>query len=241
MILNDCNRTATREFHLFAGIGGGILGGMLNNHTCVAASEIDKFCRAILELRMNDGTLPTFDLFGDIRAIDGKPFRKTFDILCGGFPCQPFSSAARGRNIKSKNMWPEMLRFALESEAPIVFAENVNQQSILEAKHDLESFDYRVECCLLSASDLGACHRRNRYWLLAYSNGNRELFGRIYDETRMLPKLRQGIWKGKLKDPRMANEFSNRVDKLRATGNAQIPVVAAVAFRILALRLSNLA
>jgi site-specific DNA-cytosine methylase len=240
MMSSDYSQIAIREFHLFAGIGGGILGGMLNNHTCVGASEIDKFCKAVLEFRMNEGSLPAFDLFGDIRTLDGKPFRKTFDILSGGFPCQPFSSAARGRNLESKNMWPQMLRFALESEAPIVFAENVNPQPILKAKHDLESFDYRVECCLLSASDLGACHRRNRYWLLAYSNGNRELFSRIYDETRMLPKLRQGIWKGKLKDPRMANEFSNRLDKLKATGNAQVPIVAAVAFRILVLRLSRL-
>jgi len=228
-----------REFHLFAGCGGGILAGLLNGHLCVGASEIDDFCQNVLKHRIADGSLPDFNIHGDIRQLSGYDFAGSFDILSGGFPCQAFSTAARGANLASKNLWPEMLRFALESQAPIVFAENVQEKPISKAKEDLESNGYRVECCLLSAADLGACHRRNRYWLLAYSDSGGELFGRLNDETRKLPKLSQGVWKGKLKSPRMANELSHRMDKLKATGNAQVPVVAAVAFRILVSRLAK--
>lgn len=228
-----------REFHLFAGCGGGILGGMLNNHTCVGVSEVNAYCVKILQNRVLDGHLPAFPIHGDIRKLDGQDFEGAFDILCGGFPCQAFSSAARGRNLESKNLWPQMLKFALDSKAPIVFAENVQEKAILRAQQDLQANDFRVESCLLSASDLGACHRRNRYWLLAYANSNSQLLSRLYDETRNLPKLSQGVWRGKLKSPRMAYEFSNRMDKLKATGNAQVPVVAAAAFRILVLRLGT--
>jgi site-specific DNA-cytosine methylase len=228
-----------REFHLFAGCGGGILGGMLNGATCVGASEINSFCVNVLKHRIADESLPKFDIYGDIRKLNGKNFAGTFDVLCGGFPCQAFSTAARGANIKSKDLWHEMLRFALESSAPVVFAENVQEKPIAKAEQDLLANGYRTASCLLSASSLGACHRRNRYWLCAYSNSHGELFSRLYDETRRLPKLSQGVWKGKLKSPRMANEFSYRLDKLKATGNAQVPLVAAVAFRILVNRLGS--
>lgn len=228
-----------RELHLFAGCGGGILGGLLNGHTCVGASEIDPFCQNVLRHRMADGSLPSFSVYGDIKQLSGLDFVDSFDILSGGFPCQAFSTAARGANLASKNLWPEMLRFILESQAPIVFAENVQEKPIAKAKQDLEGNGYRVECCLLSAADLGACHRRNRYWLCAYSDSSSKLFSRLHDETRKLPKLSQGVWKGKLKSPRMANELSHRMDKLKATGNAQVPVVAAVAFRILVHRLGK--
>lgn len=224
---------------MFAGCGGGILAGQLNANTCIAACEIDPFCQGILRNRIADGCLPEFKIYKDIKKLNGSDFVGKFDILCGGFPCQAFSSAARGRNIESKNLWPEMLRFALESRAPIIFAENVQERAISKAQEDLQANGYRVETCLLSASDLGACHKRNRYWLCAYANCNSELLGRLYDETRQLPKLSQGIWRGKLKSTRMANEFSNRMDKLRATGNAQVPVVAAVAFRVLVTRLGR--
>lgn len=225
-----------REFHLFAGVGGGILAGLLNNQRCVGAVEIDPYCRAILKKRIEDKILEPFDIYDDIRNLDGSDFRDRFDILSGGFPCQAFSSAARGRNISEKNLWPNMLEFALSSKAPIVFAENVSEFAISKAQEDLQANNYRTESCLLSAACLKAPHRRNRYWLFAYSNDKGELLSRLHDETFRLPKLCQGVWGTKPKQSGMAHEFSSRVDKFRAIGNAQVPVVAAVAFRILVNR-----
>jgi site-specific DNA-cytosine methylase len=228
---------AIQEFHLFAGVGGGILGGLLNNHTCVGAVEIDEFCRLVLQNRINDGLLPCFPIYSDLLQLNGNDFIGSFDILCGGFPCQAFSSAASGRNIKEKDLWPSMLQFVTTSRSPIVFAENVSERAIGKAEKDLQANGYRTESCLLSAACLKAPHRRNRYWLLAYANDKGELFRRVHDEASRLPKFCQGIWGTEPVKSGVAHEFSKRVDKFRAIGNAQVPVVAAVAFRVLANRL----
>ena len=63
-----------RELHLFAGAGGGILGGMLLGHRCVGAVEIDKYARAVLEARQRDGFLEPFPIHDDIRTFDGRAF-----------------------------------------------------------------------------------------------------------------------------------------------------------------------
>ena len=85
-----------REMHLFAGAGGGILGGILLGHTCVCAVEIESYCRAVLLQRQRDGILPKFPIWDDVRTFDGKPWRGLVDCVCGGFPCQDISTAGGG-------------------------------------------------------------------------------------------------------------------------------------------------
>ena len=155
------------EFHLFAGIGGGIYGGELLGHRCCAGVEIDEYCKTILKQRQKDGWMNDFPVYGDLTKLSGIQFQGAFDGLCGGFPCQAFSHAAHGKNIAEKNLWPEMYRFAQESDAPIVFGENVTLKALTKAKEDLESVGYKVELCGLSCGELGGDHRRSRYWLLA--------------------------------------------------------------------------
>lgn len=155
-----------REFHLFAGIGGGIYGGQLLNHQCVGACEIGEYQQAVLSQRQADGWMEKFPIYGDIKTLNGADFKGTFDVLCGGFPCQAFSRAAHGLNKKEKNIWPEMLRFIKESEAPIVFGENVAEKAIKQAKVDLENIGYVCEYVRLSCADLGADHKRARFWIM---------------------------------------------------------------------------
>ena len=123
-----------KELHLFAGIGGGILGGNILGHECVASVEIDKYCQSVLKQRQEDGWLEEFPIYEDIKQLSGKDFEGSFDILCGGFPCQAFSYAARGNNISEKNLWPEMLEFVKDSKSSVVFAENVTAQAVSIAK-----------------------------------------------------------------------------------------------------------
>ena len=94
-----------------------------------------------------------------------KKFKEKFDVLCGGFPCQAFSHAARGNNKSEKNLWPYMFKFIKDSEASIVFAENVTREAIETAMRDLQSIGYAVKHCKLSCEQLGADHLRVRYWL----------------------------------------------------------------------------
>ena len=88
-----------RELHLFAGAGGGILGGMLLGHTTVGAVEIEPYCRRVLLQRQRDGILPKFPIWDDVCTFDGKPWRGKVDVVCGGFPCQDISVAGKGTGI----------------------------------------------------------------------------------------------------------------------------------------------
>ena len=228
------NKSDIREFHLFAGIGGGIYGGKLLGHRCCAGVEIDEFCQKVLRQRQEDGWMDRFDIYGDLRALDGRKFKGKFDVLCGGFPCQAFSTAAHGKNIAEKNLWDEMLRFVKESNAPVVFGENVVLRAIAKAKSDLEAIGYDVRFCRLSCSNLGADHQRNRFWLLAVKD--RKIFDRIKDHILALPKFKGSFWE---KNPDALGKeipVADRREQLKGIGNAQSPFVAASAFRILVNR-----
>jgi site-specific DNA-cytosine methylase len=226
-----------REFHLFAGIGGGILGGKILGNECVASVEIDKYCQTVLKQRQEDGWIEKFEIYDDIHKLNGKDFKDSFDVLCGGFPCQAFSYAARGNNILEKNLWPEMLKFAQESDAPVVFAENVTAQAIMTAKKDLEEIGYNVSSCKLSCSDLGADHKRPRFWLLAVKSKATLL--KISNNEKELPRFSAKFWE---LDP---NKIIYPVPvpilapQKRGVGNAQAPIAAAVVFRILIKRQMN--
>ena len=229
---NQKDTEKIKEFHLFAGIGGGIYGGELLGHECCAAVEILPYAQEVLKQRQKDGWMNEFPIFGDIKTLNGKDFKNSFDILCGGFPCQAFSTAAHGKNISDKNLWPEMLRFVKESNAPIVFGENVVLRAIEKAKADLESVGYRVERCRLSCSDIGADHQRNRFWLLAVKDD--KTLKRLYNHSLTLPKLTGFCWTEKpLSLSKNDGEEKTRRMQLLGVGNAQSPLVAATAFRIL--------
>ena len=88
------------ELHLFAGVGGGILGGILLGHTTVCAVEIEPYCRRVLLQRQRDGILPKFPIWDDVCTFDGKPWRGKVDVVCGGFPCQDISCAGGGQDCK---------------------------------------------------------------------------------------------------------------------------------------------
>ena len=158
-----------RELHLFAGAGGGILGGMLLGHTPVCAVEIDKYCRKVLEARQADGWLPEFPIYEDVRQFDGKPWRGRVDVVAGGFPCQPWSQAGKLKGTDDpRHLWPEMARIVEEVRPRYVFAENVSLAAFEEPWRDLRGLGYRVPPALcVAAADVGAPHLRKRWWLLA--------------------------------------------------------------------------
>ncbi len=220
-----------KELHLFAGIGGGIYSGKILGHECIASVEIDKYCQTVLKQRQIDGWLEKFDIYEDIKNINGKDFKDSFDILCGGFPCQAFSYAARGNNIAEKNLWPDMLEFIKQSNAPIVFAENVTSDAISVAKSDLESVGYKVSYCKLSCMDLGADHKRPRFWLLAVNSNT--VFSKIAKSIQKLPKFRSDFWQDDPNKIIYPAPVPVLAPQKRGVGNAQSPIAAAIAFRVL--------
>jgi DNA (cytosine-5)-methyltransferase 1 len=219
--------------HLFAGAGGGILADLLLGHQPVCAVEINEYCQQVLSARQKDGCLPWFPIFADVTEFDGRPWKGTVDLVSGGFPCQAFSTAARGRNIAEKNLWKEMRRVIREVCPRLVFAENVSERAILQAQEDLLQDGYNSKYIKLSAKDLGADHIRERYWLLAYTDYYSQLCFSKYAEAQMLPKLCNSVWETYPDEFRVSHGVPNRMDRLKAIGNAQVPVVAATAFQIL--------
>lgn len=158
-----------RELHLFAGIGGGILGGILLGHSCVCAVELDGYCQRVLRARQSEGVLESFPIYDDIRTFDARPWRGRVDVVCGGFPCQPWSVAGKRKGAADeRHLWPEMARVVAECRPAFVFAENVSLAAFAEPWRDLRGMGYRVPPALcLAASDVGAPHIRKRWWLLA--------------------------------------------------------------------------
>lgn len=226
-----------KEFHLFAGIGGGIYGGIILGHHCCAGVEIDQYCQNVLKQRQEDGWMERFPIYGDITKLNGDDYKGKFDILCGGFPCQAFSYAAHGNNKEEKNLWPEMLRFVKESNAPVIFGENVTIQAIEMARKDLENIGYKVERCRLACMDIGADHKRPRFWLLAVKDDN--VFKKIVKHIRTLPKFSNQFWQENPHEIVYPAEVPVLAPQKRGVGNAQAPMAAAIAFCVLVYRHLN--
>ena len=226
--------TKIKEFHLFAGIGGGIYGGEILGHQCCAGVEIDKYCINVLKQRQKDGWMNEFPIYDDIRKIKGDDIKGSFDVLCGGFPCQAFSYAAHGNNIQEKNLWPEMRRVVEESNAPIVFGENVTIEAIDGATKDLVALGYKVERCRLACMDIGADHKRPRFWLLAVKDD--EVFKKVADHVTSLPKFTAKFWEDNPHEIIYPAEVPVLAPQKRGVGNAQAPIAAATAFRVLVNR-----
>ena len=165
-----------RELHLFAGAGGGILGGMLLGHVPVCAVELEKHCRKSLLQRQRDGLLPWFPIWDDITTFDGKPWRGLVDIVCGGFPCQDISAAGKGAGIDGgrSGLWREMARVIREVGPKRVFVENSPMlvgRGLAVVLGDLAQLGFDARWGVLGADDCGAPHRRKRIWILANATG----------------------------------------------------------------------
>lgn len=181
------------ELHLFAGAGGGILGGMPLGHTCVCAVEIEPYCRKVLLQRQRDGILPKFPIWDDVRTFDGRPWRGKVDVVCGGFPCQDISCAGKGAGIGGarSGLWSEFARIVSEVRPRYVFVENspmLALRGLGRVLGNLSEIGYDAEWIVMGADDCGAPHRRKRMWILAHSRrgSGRGDFGR---ESR---RLRRG-------------------------------------------------
>jgi len=163
------------ELALFAGIGGGILGGYLCGFKTVCAVEIDPFCREVLLRRQMDGCLPKFPIWDDIKTFDGRPWKGKIDIITGGFPCQDISIAGKQAGLlgSRSKLWFEMSRLIKEIQPQWVFIENspnLRTRGLATVLEDLTCMGYFTRWGVLGARNVGAPHRRNRMWLVAYAN-----------------------------------------------------------------------
>lgn len=160
------------ELALFAGAGGGILGGKLLGWRTVCAVEIDTYAASVLVARQNDGCLDPFPVWDDVRTFDGRPWRGRVDVVSGGFPCQDISVAGKGTGIKGSRsgLWSEMARIIREVGPRFVFVENSPALAIRglgTVLGDLASLGYDARLGVLGTRHAGGRCRRDRLWILA--------------------------------------------------------------------------
>ena len=160
------------ELALFAGAGGGILGGKLLGWRTVCAVEWEPYPACVLAQRQNDGILPTFPIWDDVRTFDGRVWRGIVDVVSGGFPCQDISCAGKGEGITGarSGLWKEMARIVGEVRPRHVLVENspmLTGRGLGVVLGDLAEMGYDAEWGVLGAVDAGAPHKRDRIWILA--------------------------------------------------------------------------
>ena len=235
------------ELALFAGAGGGILGGHLLGWRTVCAVEWEPYAASVLVQRQNDGILPPFPIWDDVQTFDGKPWRGIVDVVSGGFPCQDISAAGKGAGIDGERsgMWREMARIICEVRPQYAFIENspmLTTRGLDRVLSDLASMGFDARWGVLGAADVGAPHQRDRIWIVAHpkSSGFPTCkFASPWKRQTLGIKSWGGI-RGRNKLKEDATEFlrgddgvAARVDRLKAIGNGQVPAVAATAWKLL--------
>jgi len=160
------------ELALFAGAGGGILGGKLLGWRTVCAVEWEPYPASVLCARQNDGFFAPFPVWDDVQTFDGKPWRGIVDVVSGGFPCQDISSAGKGAGIDGERsgMWREMARIIHEVRPQYAFVENspmLTSRGLGTVLGDLSSMGFDARWGVLGAADVGAPHQRDRIWIVA--------------------------------------------------------------------------
>ena len=173
------------QLELFAGIGGFGLAGHWAGIETVCQVEIDPFCQKVLAKNF-----PNAHRHSDIKTFDGTQWRGV-DIISGGFPCQPYSTAGKRLGTEDeRHLWPEMLRVIREAQPRYVVGENVggliswSDGLVFEQVcADLEAEGYEVQPFVLPACAVNAPHRRDRVWFVAHS-GLPKSSGRIRSTQR---------------------------------------------------------
>lgn len=164
-----------RSLDLFSGIGGITLGFERAGIKTVAFCEIDEGCIRVLNKHW-----PSVPIFGDIRSLHASDVPEDIDIITGGFPCQDLSSAGRGRGLNAarSGLWWEMLRIVGEVRPRYVVVENV--RNLLSSGkswfgaflRSLAEVGYDAEWSCIPAAYAGACHIRDRVFVVAYPSEN---------------------------------------------------------------------
>ena len=163
------------ELALFAGAGGGILGGKLLGWRTVCAVEWEPYPASVLCARQNDKILAPFPIWDDVRTFDGRPWQGIVDVVSGGFPCQDISAAGHGAGISGSRsgLWSEMARIIGEVRPRYAFVENspkLTSRGLGTVLGDLAAMGFDARWGVISAADVGAPHLRERIWIVGHAN-----------------------------------------------------------------------
>jgi len=203
---------------LFSGIGGFSLAATWtwgNKLEIVSFCEIDKFCQKVL-----NKNFPNIPVHDDIKTLKGDSFG-AIDIITGGFPCQPFSVAGKQKGKQDdRYLWSEMFRIIQEARATWVIGENVPgiiNMALDDVLADLEAEGYEAQTFIVPACAKDALHRRDRVWIMAYSecHEHRNKKRRIITKTQRIQK--------QIKETDCSTRQSGRTGSIRISNKKHVP------------------
>jgi len=234
---------------LFSGIGGFSLGLERAGFETVAFCEVNKKCQAVLKKHW-----PNVPIFDDVSNLNGEDIGQKVDVICGGFPCQDISVAGSGEGLAGRRsgLWSEFHRLIKEIKPKYAIIENVSalrSRGLDQVLREISEIGYDAEWHCIPASTVGAPHRRDRIWILAYDKRNQTDVAYTIDERpqgwlyrwayqkreselgylgRSSTAYGQQIedqWAVEPNVGRVANGISGRMDRLKQLGNAVVPQI----------------
>ena len=232
--------TKLRLLDIFSGIGGFSLGlERSGGFETSAFCEIEDFPRRVLAKHW-----PKVPCYHDIRELTAERLAAdgiTVDAICGGFPCQDISLAGGGAGLAGERsgLWSEYARLVREIRPRVVFVENsaaLLRRGLGVVLSDLAEIGYdQAEWHCFPASYIGACHKRDRVWIIAYSDsidGQGRTKKPIFRQSDLSQQPSRGIAKwarrSDLPSPRLSggdDGVSERSHRLKALGNAVVPQI----------------
>ena len=241
-----------KHLDLFSGIGGFALAAQWAGIETVAFCEIDKFCHKVLQKNF-----PRVPIHDDIRTLRGEDYAG-IDIITGGYPCQPFSTAGKRKGADDpRHLWPEMFRIIRQARPTWVVCENVAghvSMGLDKVLSDMEGINYTGQPIIIPACAKDAPHERKRVWIVFHADsvnaaGIERPIGenfqvekwaatqseqeRNYRFVELEPRAitpRGDSYAGAL---RVLHGLADRGDRLAAIGNGQVPRVVAAAWEML--------
>ena len=191
-----------KHLSLFSGIGGIDLAAEWAGFESAIMVERDPYCQQVLKKNF-----PTTQIFDDVTTFNGLELRGTIDLISAGFPCQPHSLAGKRKaSGDERDLWGEVVRIVGEVQPRWFLGENVPGLLSSESGrffgrvvNDLVQMGYRVGWACYGAKDVGAVHRRNRVFIIAYSTSKSSNGGGLGEQLcseSQAPKFGGGDSKG---------------------------------------------
>lgn len=243
--------------------GGDLAMQHLLGFKCRGYVEYEPYCQEVIKQRITDGLLDAAPIFGDIRAFVSEGYAESYrgmvSLITGGFPCQDISCAGtrRGLGGERSGLWGIMFNIIRTTKPKYVLVENSPMLTIRglgTVLRDLAEVRYDTRWCCLSASIVGAPHIRDRVWIMAHpvrerfvsirninhgtqgTGFNTTIGGKNWNIIKMGQKniaIHPKEWSIPPEPIRVVDGVPNQLDRLKAIGNAQVPIVAATAWDIL--------
>ena len=162
------SKSKLKVLDLFSGIGGFSLALESTGHfQSIGFVENDEYCQAVLQHHF-----PEVPILGDIKNVTKETVPTRPDVICGGFPCQPFSVAGDQRaKDDPRHLWPEMLRIIKEQKPTWIVGENVSglvKLGLDEILDEMEDQGYSTRTFNIPAFSVGAPHQRQRLWIIGH-------------------------------------------------------------------------